>query len=148
MSIELKLDTNALSTLIEKDPQFQLNLQQCVLENVAKRYIKGVPETVKNAIETAAKTERDKVASLFGSYPTWGSFKLKDNVIDMIKTAVDREAKSQIDDLIRSTIAEAERGLKEKIERAVEESMVHYKNAIIKAEVQNRVNAALAQLKI
>ena len=62
MTIELKLDTNALSSLIEKDPEFQLKLQACVIENIARRHIKGIPETIKSTIEAAAKSEEEKVA--------------------------------------------------------------------------------------
>ena len=150
MTIELKLDTNALSSLIEKDPEFQLKLQNCVIENIARRHIKGVPETIKNTIEAAAKSEKEKVAEMFGNFTSsWSQpFKLKDSVIADIKKAINQSAKDEIASLVREAVKSVEADIKTKVETAVSETMIQYKNAIIKQEVQRRINEAIAQIKI
>ena len=150
MAIELKLDTNALSSLIEKDPEFQLKLQACVIENIARRHIKGVPETIKNTIEAAAKVEKEKVAELFGNFTSsWSQpFKLKESVIADIKKAINQSAKDEIASLVREAVKSVEADIKTKVETAVSETMIQYKNSIIKQEVQRRINEAIAQIKI
>jgi hypothetical protein len=150
MTIELKLDTNALSSLIEKDPEFQLKLQACVIENIARRHIKGVPETIKNTIEAAAKVEKEKVAELFGNFTSsWSQpFKLKESVIADIKKAINQSAKDEIASLVREAVKSVEADIKTKVETAVSETMIQYKNSIIKQEVQRRINEAIAQIKI
>jgi hypothetical protein len=150
MTIELKLDTNALSSLIEKDPEFQLKLQACVIENIARRHIKGVPETIKNTIEAAAKVEKEKVAEMFGNFTSsWSQpFKLKESVIADIKKAINQSAKDEIASLVREAVKSVEADIKTKVETAVSETMIQYKNSIIKQEVQRRINEAIAQIKI
>ena len=96
MTIELKLDTNALSHLIEQDSEFRLNLQQCVLENIAKRYVKGVSDDIQFAVKKAVEHEQNEVVKLFGTYSGdhWRSFKLDQKMIESISSSINAESKS------------------------------------------------------
>jgi len=148
MTIELKLDTNALSSLIEKDESFRLNIQQSVLENIANRYVKGVGTDVRSAVQKAAEEE---FGGQFGSYITanWTkTFKLKDHLKEDIKSAVRQESRSELDAYIRSVYLEQIERAKKEIETQVRAEVYRLTREAITKEVKSRVDAAVSQLKI
>jgi hypothetical protein len=64
MAISITLDANALSSLINSDPEFLFKVQQAALSEVSKRYIKGIEEKkivgILSGIQSSIKGEIEK----------------------------------------------------------------------------------------
>jgi hypothetical protein len=150
MSIEIKLDTNALASLIEKDEQFRLKIQQCVLENIARRFVKGVDSDIQSAVSKAAETEKSKIVESFGSYQSgnWSrTITLKQTLKDEIKTAVCKASNVEIESLIASSIEAQMKAAEATIALRVKSEVDRLVKIAIASEVKTKVDAALAQIK-
>lgn len=100
MSMTIRLDTQGLRNLIEDNPEFKVEIQQCVMNNIKS-------DNMDNAI-------RDRIATVLRSMGTGGDWTNRKititdvNLIDAIKTVVDEEVKvltaksvkNAIDDLL------------------------------------------------
>ena len=67
MTIEIKLDTNALASLIESDPEFKTKIQQSVLANIANRYLKTTQTEISAAVEATATLARTEILNEYGT---------------------------------------------------------------------------------
>ena len=165
MGIEIKLDTNALSSLIDSDPEFRTKIQQSVLTNIANRYLKVANDDINKAIESAAVLAKKEVAKEFGSYTSGypSSFQLhtgvSDNIKLKVKEAIEKETTSMIATMIDNAVTERLVGIKAKIEAKVAVAMIkltdqaistavseHLKTKLVDA-VNSQVQNTLSQIK-
>ena len=149
MTIQIKLDTNALSSLIEKDPEFQLQIQQAVLENIAHRYIKGVGADLTAAVEAAARLAKNEVAKEFGTYSGQyrSSLTLNSDITADIKNAVQSTTRKELEAHVRATLASELEYQKSLIKQVVSHELKTFTNKTIAAEIQAKVAAALSTIK-
>ena len=148
--MQIKLDASAVSSLIEKDETFQLSIQQCVLENIARRYIKGVPEHIHAAMETAGKEMAQKVTKEYGSYQQtsgrWNqTFLLNSTIQADVKDQVRKAATVQINEMIETAIKEQMEYAKSMIAKRVASEVSLISAQAIKAEVDAKVAATVEQ---
>ena len=153
MSIEMKLDTNALSSLIEADPTFRANIQQSVLTNIANRYLKVANTDINKAIESAISIAKKEVTKEFGTYTNGysSSFQLHTAIADDIKRKISERASLEAGSIIQlaidAAVVERMAGIEAKIEAKVAAAMIRYTDQTVADAVKNKVNAALAQIK-
>jgi len=155
MTIELKLDTQALSSLIEQDPTFRASIQQSVLQNIVNRYVKNADSSIDMIMERSINKLRDEVLDRYTfKAPNWeGTRKLKEHVKTDIFGVLDDELKLQVQELTkksRDVIDESIKAAFEKldkghIDRKIESYLNRYTNEYIAAELERRFKAALSQ---
>ena len=149
MTTKISLDTAALSSLIEKDPEFELELQSAVIANIAKRFVKSVGVNIHNAVQAAVQIEKDNIAKEYGSYSGgWNTkFTLNKTINDEISQAVKDAANKEIRSLIEKASVDALEYQKNFIAESIKKSLNAYTDKAIAAEVQAKVTAALSQIK-
>lgn len=66
--MEIKLDMSAMNALFQEGTDARVRLQQCVVEEFARRHIKGIANdyTIKQAIEKASASLKVEAAAEFG----------------------------------------------------------------------------------
>lgn len=111
MSLELKIDTNALMTLFPEGSETRLNLSQAVIEEAVKRMIKSssTAEVVKIAGEASRKVSDEVTRLLIENYFTRSrtgfdglemkpGFKavISSRVLDLVNEAIGNSVDSQI----------------------------------------------------
>lgn|ERR1035437_3894629 len=154
--IKISLDSNALSAIIEKDPEFQLNIQQSVLANLVQRYVKGVPEHIQAAVQGEANRIKVELSKEYGTHSGgWNSkFTLNSQISREIKESVEMLVKSEF----RGYLSKLQEDVKVEIDKAVnfrratiahdiQVAISKYTNEAIALEVQQKVKEALSQIK-
>lgn len=96
MATKISLDASAVEFLINKDPEFEVELQKAVIANITKRYLKGngafSDETVKEAMLEVKKLFDEKMAEF------------KTQALEMVKREIqeyDLEDKSPLTERMR-----------------------------------------------
>ncbi len=108
--MELKLDTNALSSLIDADPSFKLAIQQAVLQNIANRYIKSTDYTINKLMSDMQSQALD----LYTNKDRYGSRSLLPAQRAEFQKIID----SEIQDLIKNSLRTLEPIVKASIDDA------------------------------
>jgi hypothetical protein len=150
MTIKIGLDTDALSSLIKSDPNFQAEIQSAVLTNIAKRYVKGVSIDIQNAVENAAILEKNNVVKEYGKYDgnSWNSkFTLNSSITNQIKRSVGEIVEKELTTLIKQIINETVAHQKAYLSTAINREIQSYSNTVIAEEVKTKITEALAKIK-
>jgi len=149
MTVKISLDTNALASIIEKDPEFLIQVQGAVIANIAQRYVKGVDSEIQLAVQTAANAEKLNLAKKYGSHSGgWNSkFTLNNAISDEIKQSVKDLIAREFSQLVRKAATEAVELQKHYLESSIKREVSTYSNQAISKHVQEKVSSALSQLK-
>ena len=153
MTLEIKLDTNALSSLIDSDPEFKTKIQQGVLANISNRYLKESSTLMGEEIARQAKIARDQVLSEYGSFKSSGyqrvfelnstlSEQIKTRVTDLVKTTASLEIGKMIDEQILERINELEDRISAKVAVAVSRKV----DTEISKAVNDKVQEAITKI--
>lgn len=158
--IKISLDSNALSAIIEKDPEFQLEIQQSVLANLVRRYVKGVPEHIQLAVQGEADRVKVELAREYGTHSSgWNSkFTLNPQLSREIKEETEKLVKATFNEYLTKIKEDLTNSVKVEIDKAVafrQATIAHdiqvaiskYSNEMIAFEVQQKVKDALSQIK-
>ena len=158
MSLEIKLDTNALASLIDSDPEFKLKVQQSVLANIANRYLKDSSIDFSEAIKAAANSAKAKVLEEYGSYDRGYPpvFKLNQQTSDHIttktralaKATADAEISKIIDDEIATRMKSIEDIITAKIAVGISRQTDQMINAAVKTKIESTVNTMLSEILV
>lgn len=152
--IELKLDTNALSSLIDKDPQFKLSIQQAVLQNISNRYVKSTCANINGqllkAAESARKDVQDQYMERESQYTSF--YKLKPAAKKQIQEACQRDINSVMADLVCTTKERSEKVIKEafnsydkeKLNGLIDSMLNAHINAYVKTKIEERFKEAMS----
>jgi anionic cell wall polymer biosynthesis LytR-Cps2A-Psr (LCP) family protein len=108
MTIQLKINTNALMTLFPEGSSARLKLQQAVLQEVSKRVLKGVSESeiketlksISSSISTEVKKELLATYGKETGYPV-SYVELSSGFKTQIKSQVQNEIGNIIDKIIK-----------------------------------------------
>lgn len=145
MSIIIRLDTNALKSLIDSDENFRLEITNAVLTNITKRYMKSIPDTVKSIVENIVAKERDSVLKdITESNSMWsGQFKLKGPKADEIKNLSRSLTQTACSSMIHEMINEAINKLSPEIESNVKTAVDRVIDNEVRKQVAERIKAVL-----
>lgn len=159
--MKMQLDVNAVKFLIERDPNFELELRSAIIANVARHYVKGVGDDVTNAVRTAAQSYKPEFEAIIGKYDygAWRGSKFE--ISDSFKKSMQAEA-TRIAEAERSRVQEQVLALmkvnidavfdhrlnkfKEKIEDLVQQEVAKIEADAVKQKVEARVKAALGSI--
>lgn len=149
--IELKLDTNAVSHLIDSDPTFKLKIQQAVLANIAGRYVKNVSGLVDGSVKNAVEAAQTSLLKDFGSWSTEFSgkhkFNLKSGVLDAIKSEIQSKSQVFIREAIRDAIEEQSKEIESRVKAYVDMAMKEYTTKAVSIAIKDRLDAAMTNIK-
>lgn len=149
MTVKISLDTNALASIIENDPEFLIQVQGAVIANIAQRYVKGVDTEIQAAVQAAANVEKVNLWKKYGSLSGgWNSkFTLNNAISDEIKREVQDLISREFSQLVRKAATEAVELQKQYIEGQIKREVSTYSNQAISKHVQEKVSSALSQIK-
>lgn len=150
MSIQLRLDAAALAALFPEGSQARVDLQQAVVAEFAKKYIKpsaaGLQAMVDKARAEAVAEVMKELGLSRGAYSS-NPVKLSDGVkyeIDQAARAAVREhSRERIEDYAKNAAATTAHDAKVLVSRLVDEEI----RASIRAKVQEASNAVLGVTK-
>lgn len=153
MGIEIKLDTAALSSLIDSDPEFKIKVQTAVIANIASKYIRSVEPDVVSAINQVAQDCRKAAVRPFAEYTDKYPYTLKlsdstrEHIKSLVATEVKREYETIVHEMIEAQFANKMKILQTSVDMEVELSMKRYTNEVVGQMIKDRVNKAMEAMK-
>jgi len=160
MTTRISLDTGALSALIDQDPEFELQIKHAVLENLARRYVKGVGTEVVGHVKAAvinATPDINEMVSKLGAIK-WGNWRSGNSTFTLRP-----EIKASLGKAIHATLEEEFAAMQKFHSDMIDRRMEDYKKAVteriehamrsaedkeIRERVQTKVAKALAKLNM
>ncbi len=150
MGIQLKLDTNALASLIEADPEFKLQLRQAILQNIADRYIKTTDADIQRELTVAAASTKQQILDMYTvtvQKDRWSSTRtlnedLKKEIAKVCRTHIE----SSIGSLIRDEISKWIEASAEDNRRRIHSMMEVFTTSHIKEMLKTRFEKAIKAL--
>lgn len=159
--IELKLDTAAVEKLFPEGTELRVNLQQAVVNNIAKRALeRQVSHDIDNAIRRHVQQECgmfdltnlvSKELEKHLEKSGWRDFKVSDNANHIVRNAVEQKVHQVSDEVfnrvINKALEEATERAKESIDRKIAYALNNLDDIIAKhlnAKFSAIVDAAIA----
>ncbi len=151
MSITLKLDSTALSSLIDADPSFKLELQSAVLANIAGRYIKGAGEAIEQTLARSAENAKKEALESFtklvkedGGYYARNRRVLGDATSKDLAEFIKKDLQERLPTIFDSVIASSE--MQCHINQFIERRLRDATELMIRKELDKRFAAASAAM--
>lgn len=141
MSIQLKLDTNALASLFPEGSDIQLKLQQAIIQNIADRFLKNKSIDIQKQLLQAGNAVAESCMAQFLTGP-YHSRSLSPGIQDKIKQAVH----SQVQETITSTIKDilSDSYIQAQIRTQIQQELKTTIKELSKEFIQSQLKKALA----
>lgn len=146
MTIELKLDTAALSALFPEGSEARVNLQQACTENFARRHFRGLGEDVLRRLDVF---RAEALAEIESKYTTqkngWGPQVLSDSLREKMAAEVEKSVNQCFSDQVNACVAKAidEFDLESKIRRLLDSQIENFANRAAQRLVEERFKQAM-----
>jgi len=156
MTIELKLDTNALASIIDLDGDFKFKLQQAILQNIANRYIKSNDHGITSQLQLACDNAKEEILTKYTTSRKDGNGwnartirELNDSTKKEILKICGEYLSTNLHNLIRDAVAEASKTITaEEIRRRAAATLDQYTNKYIEEQIRAKFAKAISAIKL
>lgn len=145
MTIELKLDTNALESLFPAGSEARVNLQKAVIANFIRAHVKPsfVTAEVEKLVKEAQTEAVKQVLAEMGLRPHWNG---TTTLSDTAKREIELQARRALEPMVDTAVKAGVRAAAELIEPRIKQHVEYETNINIKRAVSDHVAKIAAEL--